>query len=43
MCLPVNPASIAVPAGIEAGRMLPSGRYVPAEKLRRAPQRGLQD
>ena len=43
MCLPVNPASIAVPSGAEAGHVAPGGRRAPAEGLRPEPQRGLQD
>ncbi|KQV46868.1 hypothetical protein ASC95_25440 [Pelomonas sp. Root1217] len=43
MCSRLDAASIAVPSGAEAGHMAPSGRHVPAEELRREPQRGLQD
>jgi len=42
MFLPVDPASIAVPAGAEAEHIAPSGRDVPAEGLRHEPQSGLQ-
>jgi len=33
MCLRLEAAGIAVPAGAEAGHMAPSGRHVPAEAL----------
>mmetsp|Transcript_42777 Transcript_42777/g.69785 ORF Transcript_42777/g.69785 Transcript_42777/m.69785 type:complete len:363 (-) Transcript_42777:210-1298(-) len=43
MCLRLDAASIAVPSGAEAGHRASRGRPVPAEELRRKPQRGLQD